>query len=168
MSAAERAAIENSNYWHDRRVRVRASQHDGWTLDENAQRATVTLPETECDECDELAEHGPCELHQHDTIAIPFKWIVCGICDGRGTHVNPSIDCGGISREDFDDDPDFAESYRSGAYDVTCGECNGRRVVPELTPHTDEERAAVARLEESERADAEYESVCRAERAMGA
>lgn len=162
------SAIEESNYWRDRRVRVRASQHDGWTLDEQTQRATVTLPETECDACDELDEHGPCKRHQVDTLAIPFRWIVCGICDGRGRHVNPAIDCGGLTREDLDDDPDFAEDYFAGRHDVTCGECNGRRIVPELTPHTDEERAAVAVLEEHERGEAEYEAECRAERAMGA
>lgn len=158
------SAIDEANYWNDRRVRVGPSMRDGWKVDETAQRVTVELPEVDCDACVELDE--PCE--RHGTIAIPFRWAVCDTCSGRGQHVNPSIDCGGISGEDFDADPDFAEAYMGGAYDVTCGECQGRRVVPELDPHTLEERAAVQALEKQEHADAAYERECRAERAAGA
>jgi hypothetical protein len=57
-------------------------------------------------------------------------WAVCPTCEGEGKHVNPSIDSHGISREEFDEDPDFEEAYFSGAYDVTCVECKGQRVVP--------------------------------------
>lgn len=57
---------------------------------------------------------------------IPVKWELCGTCDGRGKHVNPSIDSNGLSREDFDEDPGFREDYFSGVYDVVCAECNGR------------------------------------------
>ena len=42
---------------------------------------------------------------------------------------NPSIDAGGISQEVFNEDPDFAESYFRGDYDVTCAECKGNKVV---------------------------------------
>ncbi len=61
---------------------------------------------------------------------LPSKFIVCPTCDGRGTHVNPAIDDEGISAEQFDDDPDFADAYFSGRYDVMCFECGGNRVVP--------------------------------------
>ena len=57
--------------------------------------------------------------------AIPFKSVNCYQCDGKGTMVNPSIDAGGLSSQDFYDDPDFAEGYFSGRYDVTCSACNG-------------------------------------------
>ena len=63
-------------------------------------------------------------------VSFPSKLEVCGTCNGKGKHVNPSIDGNGIAQEDFDRDPDFAESYFSGAYDVTCNECEGLRVVP--------------------------------------
>lgn len=175
------SAIGESNYWRDPRVRVVASRHHGWEIDEGRQVAIVELPETECAACDERydADEGPipCERHEgHDwragdpgeTMEIPFRWAVCGVCDGRGKHVNPSIDCGGLTREDFDDDPDFAEAYHGGRYDVTCGECRGRRVVPELDPHTEDERAAVRALDAQARDDADYERACRMERAMGA
>lgn len=65
-----------------------------------------------------------------DEMTIPAKYEVCGTCDGHGSHVNPSIDSQGLTREDFDDDPDFEQDYRAGRYDVPCAECRGRRVVP--------------------------------------
>jgi len=62
-------------------------------------------------------------------IELPAKWIVCPTCRGAGSHVNPSIDCGGISASDFRDDPDFADDYMAGTYDVTCSRCAGRTTV---------------------------------------
>ena len=59
---------------------------------------------------------------------IPVKYEICGTCDGKGKHVNPSIDSHGLSAEDFAEDPDFAEDYFSGTYDVPCAECGGQRV----------------------------------------
>jgi hypothetical protein len=63
---------------------------------------------------------------------LPYRWEVCPVCEGRGSYVNPAIDCGGISRDDFDADPDFEESYRGGAYDMTCVHCQGRTTVPAI------------------------------------
>lgn len=57
------------------------------------------------------------------------KWIVCPVCDGEGKTVNPDIDSNGLTAEDFRDDPDFAEDYMSGAYDIQCRACKGLRVV---------------------------------------
>lgn len=53
------------------------------------------------------------------------KWRICPACHGEGTCVNPNIDSNGLSAEDFADDPDFAEAYMGGAYDVNCGACGG-------------------------------------------
>ena len=61
---------------------------------------------------------------------LPVKWAVCDVCEGKGTHVNPSIDCNGISPEAFAEDPDFAEDYSSGMYDQPCNHCKGRTTVP--------------------------------------
>lgn len=63
---------------------------------------------------------------------LPTMWAVCPVCRGNGTHVNPSIDCDGITAEDFAEDPDFEEDYRAGAYDVTCARCQGRTTVHEV------------------------------------
>ena len=60
-------------------------------------------------------------------------FAVCPTCEGKGSHVNPSIDAHGLSSEDFAEDPDFAEDYFSGAYDVPCAECGGQRVVPQCS-----------------------------------
>ena len=69
-------------------------------------------------------------------ISLPAVRIVCPLCDGRGTHVNPAIDGHGLSHEDFAADPDFAESYFAGVYDVRCEYCHGARVVDEVDEAT--------------------------------
>ena len=63
-------------------------------------------------------------------LEIECKFEVCPTCDGRGSYVNPNIDRHGLSREDFDEDPEFFEEYRSGMYDQECGHCKGMRVIP--------------------------------------
>jgi hypothetical protein len=111
---------------------------------------------------------------------------VCPTCDGRGSHVDPSVDCMGISAEDFRDDPDFHDDYfgydgdeddegnpvrkARGAYDVDCYECGGRRVVP--VPDWDEgdpaHTAMRELLEDRARSAAEDWAERMAERRMGA
>lgn len=56
-------------------------------------------------------------------------WLICPVCNGEGTTVNPAIDAHGLTAEDFREDPDLAEDYASGVYDITCAACNGKRVV---------------------------------------
>lgn len=63
---------------------------------------------------------------------LPHEKIVCPVCRGEGHHVNPSIDEGGLTAEDFAEDPDFEEAYFSGRYDVPCVECGGANVVDEI------------------------------------
>lgn len=66
-------------------------------------------------------------------VRLPTHKIVCPTCDGKGSHVNPSIDSGGISTSDECwEDEDFRVSYFDGSYDVTCHECGGRNVVDEV------------------------------------
>jgi hypothetical protein len=93
----------------------------------------------------EIDDAGP----DGETLTIPAKYEVCDICDGRGKHVNPAIDGHGLSREDFDEDPDFAEAYWRGDYDQTCVECHGERVVPVI----DRDRCAPAELAAAEAAE---------------
>lgn len=86
-------------------------------------------------------------------------WIVCTLCRGDGSVVNPSIDAGGIPADELDADPDFRDAYLAGAYDITCPRCNGRRVVREAELEGIERRAAAAaadrRLEARESGDVE-------------
>lgn len=59
------------------------------------------------------------------------KFKVCPLCQGKGTHVDPTIDENGFTFEDFYDDPDFEIDYRTGMYDVECAQCHGLRVIPD-------------------------------------
>jgi hypothetical protein len=99
---------------------------------------------------------------------LPFKYEACDVCDGKGKHVDPAIDSHGLSREDFDEDPDFEESYFRGDYDVTCHQCGGKNVYPVLDEErfNGEQREAMERLRDMRRMDAEYAAECRAERAF--
>lgn len=89
-------------------------------------------------------------------VVIPSKFEVCDRCEGKGTHVNPSVDGNGLSREDFDADPDFAEDYFSGAYDVSCEDCGGKRVqlVPKEEGATPEQLKLIEEYWENKRESA--------------
>lgn len=101
-----------------------APPHQWWeVLDDGPMTATVWIPLP--------LPANPLMEYEEELITVPFTWAVCDRCEGKGTHVNPSIDCDGLTREDFDDDPDFADSYRAGEYDVPCAACQGRRVMPQ-------------------------------------
>jgi predicted methyltransferase len=109
-------------------------------VDLRAMTATFT---TETDEGEEV-EH-----------TVYLKFELCHLCEGRGSHVNPSIDSHGLSREDFDDDPDFAEDYMQGAYDVPCSICHGRRVEAVVDEHATKPEI-VAAYQEQEQAAWDY------------
>jgi hypothetical protein len=100
-------------------------------------------------------------------VTVRLKYEVCSTCEGRGKHVNPSIDSNGISAEDFDEDPDFRESYFSGVYDVTCYGCKGQRVVLDVD-WDNVEPAIQKRIDAKLEEEAQYEAECAAERRMGA
>lgn len=106
------------------------------------------------------------ELDESEEVTVPVVFEVCPLCEGKGKHVNPSIDAHGISREEFDEDPDFAEGYFAGHYDVPCYQCKGERVVPVPDP----DRCAqdiLTRLEEREADRRQYLEEVEAERRWG-
>jgi RecJ-like exonuclease len=79
-------------------------------------------------------------------VEIPIEFDVCDTCEGKGTHVNPSIDAHGITEDEWGQwDSDEQEFYMSGGYDVECHECAGKRVipVPAETRMTDEQKTAL-------------------------
>ncbi len=125
----------------DHRDQARYDAAHPWyvSLDVGRMLATVEYPEPE-------PEDPGVEWHEDAmvTMVVPFHYVVCQTCEGRGSHVNPDIDRQGLSSEDFAEDPDFRDSYFDGSYDVTCYGCSGRRVVPEpvLERFTPEQRAA--------------------------
>jgi hypothetical protein len=94
-----------------------------------------------------------------DRRVLPHKWGVCDVCNGNGTHVNPSIDCGGLTAKDFARDPDFAEAYGRGEYDQPCNKCGGRTTVPvpDFGRISDEDRKVYEAQQDAEYADREME-----------
>ena len=96
---------------------IRDMKHSPWeSLDEKRMSATIWVDLGNDDE---------------ELIDVPLHFAVCHVCEGRGSHVSPGIDSHGLSSEDFAEDPDFAEDYRSGFYDVPCSCCGGQRVKAE-------------------------------------
>ena len=102
-------------------------------------------------------------------VTLPVRFEVCPRCDGKGSHVNPAIDEGGISPEEFADDPDFEEAYFYGRYDVACHECEGLRVVETVDEErvTDAQRPAFEAYREHAESLAYRASERRAEMRMG-
>ncbi len=105
------------------------------------------------------------ELEEGDK-EIPAAYSVCNTCEGKGKHVNPSIDSNGLTAEDFDQDPDFRENYFSGMYDVPCNECHGQRVSPDVDwkRMTSEDKKFV---EDWIQEHYDYQRECDMERRMG-
>jgi len=103
-----------------------------------------------------------------EEIALPIEFEVCPMCSGKGKHVHPDIDGHGISMDEWNDEWSYEEqeAYMSGGYDVTCYECNGKRVIPVI----DEKKAdskALKQWDDQQRAIAELEAEERAERRFG-
>jgi hypothetical protein len=103
--------------------------------------------------CADCAEDMPPEP------ADRSPWVICTLCRGEGHHVNPSIDAGGLSADDMNDDPDFAEGYRRGDYDVSCARCGGSGKVreAELAAIHEREHANAQRRREAAREDGDAE-----------
>lgn len=110
----------------------------------------------ECPHPGECEEEGRCFEGNELGPAKRPVYQVCPVCRGEGRTVNPNVDAGGLTAEDFREDPDFAEDYRSGFYDVTCGACKGLRVVTEERLEELERNAEDRRL--AAREDGDWES----------
>jgi hypothetical protein len=104
-------------------------------------------------------------------VELPAKFEVCSRCGGEGKHTNPSIDGNGLSREEFDEDPDFREAYFSGVYDVQCEECGGKRVALEIDHAACKAQGLQKELKayyREQREIREMDAISAAERRMGA
>lgn len=149
-------AIANANYANDHRVR--AAERGAWykNVDVSRMKATVLLRWEDDESGDE----------EEREVEVPIKFEICPTCQGKGTHVNPSIDCNGLTAEDFAEDPDFAEDYFNGAYDQTCNECGGERVVPEINREgvNEETGKLIDEVMRQLEAQREFEAQCHAER----
>ena len=102
------------------------------------------------------------------THTVPCEFVVCPRCHGEGKHVNPAIDGNGITQSEMDElGQDFLDDYMGGGYDVTCSECGGKRVGPEID-WSKVDPALVEAYERQQREEDEYQQTCAMERAMGA
>lgn len=159
-------SIDDYNYYND--PRVRAGESDGLTRDLSAMTLTWTR-DIEDDERDNPAIEALGDVDEVEVI-FPGKFEVCPTCGGKGRHINPNIDAGGIGEDDEfwedDENEDGESAYFSGRYDVTCYRCAGRTTWLVI----DEARADAAMLAayyEYQDDEAEYEAECRVERRMG-
>lgn len=155
------AIIADENYYNDPRVRAARGK---WYKSFNKETMNVTIAVM-------MGSNDPDDDDERDEVEVilPVHFVVCGTCNGRGTHVNPSIDSNGLSYEDFDEDPEFAEDYFSGRYDVTCYDCGGGNVVPEISEGrcTPEQKKALEAHYDYLEDEAAHQAECRMERMMG-
>jgi len=110
------------------------------------------------------------------TLELPSKMEVCYDCEGHGMVLNEAMRYHAYTSEDEEfHDPEFREEYfkRGGIYDVVCPTCKGKNVLPVVNEEAlnEKQKADYALYQEwkedQDRADAEYESLCRMERMMG-
>jgi len=94
---------------------------------------------------------------------LQIRRIICSLCHGYGKVINPSIDCNGLTQEDFDQEPGFEDDYNIGMYDITCPQCKGKNIeiIPISPPKLKEAIASWIQ------AEYEYEAQARQERIMG-
>lgn len=107
-------------------------------------------------------------------LELPGKHVVCGTCEGHGTHLRPGMRDHAYTAEEFAEsfDEESAAEYfrRGGIYDVQCETCKGLRVVVVIDRGavvTAEQREALAAWKEQERDRREYEALCRSEARYG-
>lgn len=132
--------MNDRNYFRDSRV-IAASVQQAYTVVESNETTTTVRLSEGCLESlidDELLDYDHDGKFRADT-----KFAVCGTCRGSGKMVNPAIDAGGISREQFAADPGFKEEYFGGKYDIQCAGCKGARVVADIEFPTEVHRAII-------------------------
>lgn len=126
MNRYQNAMLEHRNIELD---------HRSWCVNysplNNFDRETFTIRFRVYANDDEL-ESGNHNDDEMVTLVLPAIIVKCEECDGKGSYVNPAIDAGGLTSEDFHDDPFFTEDYFSGKHDVTCAHCNGTGMVPDV------------------------------------
>jgi DnaJ-class molecular chaperone len=100
-------------------------------------------------------------------IQLPMRWEICSTCQGEGHHAR-HIDGNGITSSEWAEwDCDERETYLSGGYDRTCGECDGDGKVRVVDEHALDEKTSKLWREHCE-AEADYEAMAASERRYGA
>lgn len=103
-------------------------------------------------------EHGDDEDR---TVQLPAEWEICWHCRGNGGHSRRFGAITQSDREDWDDES-FA-AYMRGDYDENC-EGSGKVLrVNRDACHSEEQKAALAKMDEDARIDREIEAEHEAE-----
>jgi hypothetical protein len=148
--------VDDLNFLNDPRVQNADEMRAMWDrFSEDRMTLTFTLF---CDDVDDGEEE----------LVLPARLALCPTCQGKGSHVNPSIDASGYAADEDDYDDETGEDrYTRGDYTVRCWTCNGKRVVPEIDgENVDAE--TLARIEAWEAAEADFRALQLAERRAGA
>lgn len=88
-----------------------------------------------------------------EMVEFPYKYAICDVCEGHGSHVKPSVDRDGITESERAEwDPDEWEAYQGGAYDQTCNNCGGtgKAIVFDTENMTPEQRKTYVKYEEDQ------------------
>lgn len=99
-------------------------------------------------------------------LELPILFEVCSVCEGSGTHLNPSVDADGLTVDDFREDPDFEEEYWNGRYDVNCYNCHGQTTEAVLDRENIDPEI-LRRLDQSQECERQYDAEAEAERRFG-
>ena len=148
--------VDDLNFINDPRVQNADEMRAMWDrFSEDRMTLTFTLF---CDDADDGEEE----------LVLPARLALCPTCQGKGSHVNPSIDASGYAPDEDDYDDETGEDrYTRGDYTVPCWTCKGKRVVPEIDgANVDAE--TLARIEAWEAAEADFRALQLAERRAGA
>ena len=125
--------IDRSNFYNDPRTVASMQSKYFDILEERNHIALVSLKEHVLEAA---IEEGILPDDSDGMIRTTVKYATCTLCRGSGSVVNPAIDCSGLSIEDFTHDPEFAEAYSAGEYNIPCTACRGIRVTlkPDFDP----------------------------------
>lgn len=184
--------MDNYNYWNDERTIQSLVSHDSFFVKNSTTLIDMNWVREKWEDwshCEELVKgEDDWNLEQWEkatekawqtwleslgsssTVGCESKFEVCPTCNGRGTHVSPSIDSGGITMSEWAEwDPEERDYYMSGRYDVTCFECHGKNVIQVLEYDTKNKlyNWCCARLEEYYEAQYESSREMAWEKAMG-
>ena len=116
---SQRAALERMNYYSDPRV-ISAMTDSCFSVKQIGRHHVLVEFDEYIWETLQSEDLVP-EEDDSMQLELPGKWAICHQCEGSGRMVNPSIDCGGITQDEwYDWDEDDREGYFSGRYDVSC------------------------------------------------
>ena len=186
-------AMENYNYWNDERVINSMVTDDNFFIQNSKTEINMNWVREKWDDWSHYQELVEGEedwtLEQWNeateqawkkwlkdlggsaTVQCETKFVICPTCNGRGTHTNPNIDCGGITASEWAEwGPEEQDRYMSGGYDVTCSHCNGEKVIQEFEYDTKNPlyNWCCERLQEYYQDQYDYAREVAAERAWGA